>query len=318
MKAILKSLQLLIFTFCLLPFLSSAQNTNTNYIDSSAKAQVFAPDVVSSPYTEWATSFTPDGKTVYFSRGSIFWTIVFSKNTGDNWTEPQVASFSGKWNDTDPFISPDGKKLFFISNRPLANADQSKFNSQYHIWYVDQHTNGEWGSPQHVSNPVNIDSSSNYGVSVSNKGTLYWCSRDREGHKGMQSYYANWLGNHYDSPQLLTIKGVDEIQDPFIAPDERYLVFLSGNDIYISLRQENGWAMAQKLSAQVNNGDSNSSPCISPDGKTLYYSSSRIVGFYKRDRKNHTLNFSELQRENGSLFNGQPNILMIPIHLPKG
>jgi len=164
---------------------------------------------------------------------------------------------------------------------------------------------------------VNIDSSSNYGPSVSVRGTLYWCARDRQRDKGMQGYYSVWLGDHFDQPKLLQIAGVDAIQDPFIAPDEKYLVFLSGNDLYIAFRQGEGWAAAQKLGDQVNNGDGNSSPCVSHDGKTLYYSSGRIKGMYERD-KVHALNYDQLEKENDGYFNGFDNILMIPIRLPEG
>ena len=286
-------------------------------IDSAAKPQPFAPGIVCSRFTEWATSFTPDDKTVYFSRGALYWTVCFAQNKGGVWQRPEVASFSGVWNDTDPFVTPDGKKLFFVSNRPLEGAVADKPNPSFHLWYVAQAPGGGWGKPHHVEGGVNIDSSSNYGPCVSARGTLYWCARDRQGNKGMQGYYSVWLGDHYDQPKLLQIAGVDAIQDPFIAPNEKYLVFLSGSDLYISFRQKDGWGAAQTLGPQVNNGDGNSSPFVSHDGKTLYYSSGRIVGFYHRERKK-ALNYDELEKENDSWVNGQDNILMIPIRLPAG
>ena len=307
---------------CFKPATTYSQNSpagalSLNVIDTSARAQVFAPGIVSSPYTEWATSFMPDGKTVYFSRGAVYWTIVSAKLINGKWDKPEVASFSGKWNDTDPFVSPNGKRLFFISNRPLTGDAPDKPEKFYHIWYVDRSSGDDWGTPHHLDAPVNITGESNYAASVDSKGTLYFCSRDREGHKGMQSYVAPWVGDHYEQPRLIAFSGLDESQDPFIAPDDRYLVLLSGNDIFIAFRQGNSWLAAQKLGPQVNNGDANSSPCVSPDGKMLYYSSPRIQGFYKRDRVNHTLNYDELTRENESLFNSQPNILMIPVNIPK-
>src|SRR3954463_9499517 len=94
------------------------QNTQANIFDPAANPQLFADGVVSSPYTEWATSFTPDGKTVYFSRGAVYWTICSSKMVNGTWAKPAVVNISGRWRDTDPFITPDGKRMFFISNRP--------------------------------------------------------------------------------------------------------------------------------------------------------------------------------------------------------
>ena len=108
------------------------------------------------------------------------------------------------------------------------------------------------------------------------------------------------------------------MQDPFIAPDDKYLLFVNGSDMYISYNNNHAWSTANKLNSEINNGDGNSSPCISPDGKMLYYSSGRIHGFYKRDLKNQALNYAMLLKENESCFNGQPNILMIPVHFSNG
>jgi WD40-like Beta Propeller Repeat len=285
-----------------------------NLIDSNAEARAFAPEVVSSRFDEWATSFSPDNKTVYFSRGSRYWTVCFSRDKDGVWQRPEVASFSGVWNDTDPFVSPDGKKLFFTSNRPLENAVQAKPNANFHLWYVER-IGDEWSKPHHVTGRVNIDSSDDYGPCVSARGTLYWCSRDREGHKGMQGYYAVWLGDHYDEPKMIQIAGAESVQDPFVSADEKYIVYLNGIDICVAFRQGDGWSAAQKLGPQVNTGDGNSSPYVSRDGKMLYFSSPRTRGFYTRDRS-HALTYDELEKENDSWCNSSDNILMIPIHLP--
>ncbi len=287
-------------------------------IDTGSKPTVFADGVVSTQYTEWATSFTPDGKTVYFSRGAVYWTICFSKMVNGKWAKPNVANISGRWTDTDPFITPDGKRIFFISNRPLPGAPQDKHQPSTHIWYADQLSGDEWSEPKYVDTVINLKGVSNFGISVNRSGDLYFCSRDREGHSGMSSYCAKWLGDHFNKPQLLALRGSEEIQDPFIAPDGSYLLFESGPDLYICFKNGNDWSPTQKLGKQVNNGDYNSSPCVSPDGKMLYYSTGRIQGFYKRDSKANALNYDGLVAEMQSDFNGQGNILMIPISLPKG
>ena len=233
------------------------------------------------------------------------------------WAKPQVANISGKWSDTDPFISPDGKRMIFISNRPLQGATQDKPQSSFHLWYTNRIAENKWGTPVHIDAPINLDGVSNYAPSISSSGTLYFCSRGREGNNGMASYSAKWLGDHFDKPVLLVLNGKEESQDPFVAPDESYLIFTSGSDLYISYPSGTGWATGQKLPKPVNNGDYNSSACVSRDGKMLYYSSGRIQGFYKRKPKDQSLNYNKLVTEMNSIFNGQDNILMIPVHLPR-
>ncbi|MEP6613962.1 MAG: hypothetical protein ABJA76_18800 [Mucilaginibacter sp.] len=306
----------IIITWCS-PSSAFSQTTQANIIDTAAHPQLFADGVVSSPYTEWATSFNPDGKTVYFSRGAVYWTICSSKMINGAWAKPAVVNISGRWRDTDPFIAPDGKRMFFISNRPAAGMPQDKPQPNFHVWYAERLKGDEWSTPHYLDTAINTKAASNYGISVNRAGDLYFCSRDREGHAGMSSYFSKWLGDHFDKPKLLALRGSEEVQDPFIAPDASYLIFESGPDLYICYKNGDGWSPAENLGPKVNNGDSNSSPCISPDGKTLYYSSSRIRGFYKRDPVNHALNYEELEKEMNSDFNNQPNILMVPVNIKK-
>ncbi|NCD69106.1 TolB family protein [Mucilaginibacter agri] len=280
-------------------------------LDSTAHPEVFAPGVISSASSEWSTSMSPRGDTVFFCRGASYWTVCYATKVAGQWTRPRVAPFSGRYNDTDPFISPDGKRLFFVSNRPMTGNGEPQKN--YHLWYVDRVANHSWSAPKHLDSPVNLDGSNNYAPSVSAKGTLFFCSRGREGNKGMCGYFAKWLGDHYAKPERLILLGDEDVQDPFIAPDESYIIFLSGKDLYYSRKDGQTWAKAEKLGPQVNNGDPNSSPYISPDGKTLYYSSSRVKGFYKRDLSAPPLDFDAVEAESKSVFNSDSNILLIPV-----
>lgn len=312
-NASLKQFALFFTLACASGLGASAQNI----VDTAARPKVFAQGVASTPNDEWATSFMPDGKTVFFSQGGMYWTICYAKMVDGQWAKPNVINFSGKWNDTDPFVSPDGGRMFFISNRPVDTAaNQSKYSKNYHIWYSDHLSGDKWSEPRHLDAPVNINGSNNYAPSVSSSGTLCFCSRGREGHDGMASYYAKWLGDHYDTPKQFMINGKEDMQDPFIAPDESYLVFLSGNDILISYHHGSGWSAPEKLGPQVNSGDSNSSPYVSRDGKMLYYTSTRVKGFYKRDLKGPALNYDGLVSEMNTIFNGRGNILVIPVNIP--
>jgi Tol biopolymer transport system component len=244
-------------------------------IAPGAKPAVFAPGVVSTPEDEFAPTFTPDGTVVYFSGGSD--RIYFSKLVHGKWAQPKVATFSGQWKDMDPFISPDGKRLFFSSYRPLDNEAQDKPRKYAHIWYVDHLSGDNWSIAHHLDAPANLERVNNYAPSISRSGTLCFFSPSRDTLYKRKSYYAKWLGDHYDEPKPLLLNDA-EVKDTFIAPDERYILFANGNDIYISYRDGNSWAIGQKLGPQVNDGGTNAAPYVSPDGKILYYSSSHTKG----------------------------------------
>ena len=320
MKLFLKPSRLsaiLLSIACYAPPSGFGQGVYMPLLDSTAKATPFAPGIVDTHFDEQASSFSPDGKTVYFAMGSVYSTICFSKEVNGKWTKPQVAPFSGKWSEMDASVSPDGKRIYFSSSRPLAGAVQDKPNKHYELWFTDQTGTG-WSEPHHLEAPVNTGNENNIAPCAGSDGTLYWSSWDRQPGKGMQTYYSAWLGNHYDEPKLLSINGSTQIQDPFIAANGKYLVFSDGQDIFVSIRAGDTWATPQKLGAPVNTGEGAWSPCVSRDGKTLYFTSGRMQGFYKRDPLHHALNFDELEKENDSLFNGSGNIFMVPVNLPAG
>lgn len=273
----------------IIPFLFFICNTTfaarcQDIIATGAKPVVFAPGIISASADDFAPSFTPDGNTVYFSGAAS--KIYFSKLINHKWTKPKVAAFSGRWQDMDPFISPDGKRLYFSSYRPADGASQGPPQKNAHIWYVDHFSGDSWSAPHHLAAPVNLAGVDNYAPSVSRSGTLYFFSPRRDINYKRKSYYAKWNGGHYDEPKPLLLR--DTVKDTFIAPDERYLLFACGHDIYISYRKGEGWLPGQKLGPQVNNGNTNYCPYVSPDGKMLYYSTDPGIG-----------------------------ILMIPINLPK-
>ena len=246
-----------------------------NIIPADAMPVVFAPGVISTG-DEFAPSFTPDGNTVYFTHGTP--EIYFSKLVNGKWTGPKVAAFSGRWKDMDPFISPDGKQLFFSSYRPLSGPPQDSMSTFAHIWYVDHISGDNWSAPHHLEAPVNLEGIDNYAPSVSRSGTLCFFSPRRDVNNKGKSYAAKWQGDHYDEPKVLSLNGANGVRDPYIAPDESYIIFVSGNDLYISYHKNDEWSAGQKLSSQVNNGDGNSSPCVSPDGNMLYYSANNAKG----------------------------------------
>jgi hypothetical protein len=70
-----------------------------------------------------------------------------------------------------------------------------------------------------------------------------------------------------------------------IAPDESYLIFmayrpdsLGASDLYLSWHRGNGWSEPRNLGAPVNSAAIEMSPQRSPDGRYLFFSSSRPRG----------------------------------------
>lgn len=245
---------------------------------------LFAPGMISTGDYEGAEEFSPDGKTLYYLKLTPdfnFWTMVVSHFENGNWTPPQVAPFSGQYSDADPFITADGKRMFFISNRPLPN---SKTVQKFNIYVMDKLPNGEWGPPQNLGKPVNSETSE-YFPTLTSDGTLYFGSRRAGGKGGVDLYRARFSDGKFQEPENLgdAINTQADEYEPFVSPDESYLIFmadsrpdgLGGYDLYISYRENGKWTKAVNLGAPINTPANELSAKISRDGRYFFWTSSR-------------------------------------------
>jgi Tol biopolymer transport system component len=242
-----------------------------------AKSSVFMQDSAATPNGESTPTFMPGGKTVYFANNSV---ICVAKRVGNRWTKPIPVSFTGKYKDWDPTLTPDGKQLLFVSNRPYLASDGSTKTGN-HLWMSQQQTDGRWSEPRHLDSPVNEYGFADYGPSISATGTICFCSRDRDGNKGMHAYMCRRAGGHYQKAQMLALNGNEPTFDPYIAPDERYILFSSDSALYISYRSNQGWSPGERLGSQVNAAAKSGmlwGPSISRDGRMLYYNGGTADG----------------------------------------
>ena len=227
----------------------------------------FAPGIVSPSHCTITVS--PDGKEIYWATGTRIWS---SRIQDGRWTRPAVVSFSGQGslslNDDVPFLTPDNRKLFFTSRRPLGPTAENKEN----IWYVER-TPAGWSEPVPVSAEVNA-MQLHWQVSVSRYGTLYF-GGTAEGSYGLLDIYCSKFANgEYTKPVNLgpVINSENGEMMPCIAPDESFLIFYKvvqqRPSLYISFRAKDGqWLppkMFERLSARVG-------AILSLDGKYLFF-----------------------------------------------
>lgn len=245
------------------------------------RPQLFAPGVVSvGGLTTYRPSFSPDGRTVYFTvdvRGG--YAIGVSQFTGGAWSPPELASFSGRWSDAEAFLSPDGSRLFFASQRPVAAGGPVR--EDYDIWVVERSRDGRLGEPRRLGGGVNTAANELY-PSVSRSRTLYF-SRS-EGGERSDLWRASRSGSDFSAPERLPAPVNSEAREAgvHVSPDESYILFestraggLGGTDIYRSDRLRSGWSEPWNLGAPVNSPAAETSATISPDGRTLFFTSSR-------------------------------------------
>ncbi len=225
------------------------------------KPEIFAPGIITTDGYEFAITFSPDGKELFFTRrgGEKNYPtnyLMVCRYENNRWTEPEIAFFSGKYFDFESHISPDGKRLYFGTQRPKPPGIQAEGD----IWFLEKIDHG-WGEPKFLDAPVN-NGFAMYVTSARN-GNLYYTGVD-----GL--YRSVYKNGKYLKPEKLKNEN-DEFfsgAHPFIAPDESYLIFDSDPGLMISFQKKDGtWTKAKEMGIVPN-----MCPSVSPDGKYLFFS----------------------------------------------
>lgn len=228
------------------------------------------PGVISGPANEFGASRSPKGDKIYYTLSDSAYThmtIMVSNRKGDRWSEPTVATFSGKWNDADPSFSPDGKRIYFISNRPVKG---DAANGHLEIWYVEKQQDGAWGPAKTIEAVVAVEGHKSY-PSIAADGSIYF------GHKG--TVFVSNMNNGQHQPAVkLFLKSMA----PSIAPDQSFIIVAvrdggpGQENLAISHKTPEGWSDPVHLPKPINSGYRESSPNLSADGKILTFTSNRV------------------------------------------
>jgi Tol biopolymer transport system component len=280
---------------------------------------VFAPGVISGPSNDSDPCFSPDGNTVVFARNT---TLMISHKRGAIWSPPEILPFSGQWPDQQPTMAPDGSFLVFVSGRPL-NAGDTK-RPAGNLWRVARH-GITWGQPVHLPATVNRGLST-WAPSIAGDGSIYFIEKENE-KTPMRLWRAQAREGGYDAAVPVSFGDTTtQDVDPAVAPDESFIVFGSlrpGVDsherLFISFKENGKWGKPTDLGDEINGPDDTNEARLSPDGKTLYFSSDRNLPItYPRTR----IQAAADQKRIDAWDNGNLNIWSVPlkswldVHLP--
>ena len=243
-------------------------------------ARVFGPGVISKGDFVYDAAFSPDNKTVFFNIATFAFAysdILYSVKEGDKWLEPQAVPFTGVYRDTDPFVSADGKRLYFASDRPYPG--KPYIEEQLKYFYVELKGNKVVSDPVPFNLPLPEGIYPSY-LSFANNGNAYFFLREG---KDADIYMCEYKDGKYLTPVSLSFNSKDFYDiDPMVAKDESFLIFVGvnrkgygRNDLWVSFKDGNGWSDPVNMGPKVNSPSQEGFPYISNDDKTLYFDSFR-------------------------------------------
>jgi len=247
----------------------------------------FLPEIFSQFPNVRDIAISSEGDEIYFSAQSYqdeVSIITRIKKTNNIWSEPEIASFSGKYYDIEPFFSSDGLKLYFVSNRPLEETEDKP--KDFDIWYVQrENINSDWSDPINIGEPINSKENEFYPSIADNKNFYFTCdARETKGRDDI--FFSKWNGNLYTDPVSLndSINSNGYEFNAFIAPDESYIIFtgyqkedgFGSGDLYISYKlSDTTWTRAKNLGAEINSDKMDYCPYVDVKTNTLYFTSKR-------------------------------------------
>ena len=177
------------------PFLdiySSNKNNDGSYTTPAAV------ESLNTKYHEGVVSFSPDGKTMYFSRESYFDKIFERDSLSRNkfsvlslykstkelgiWSEGEALSLNSEnYSVKNPAVSSDGKTLYFSS-------DMAGGLGQFDIYSAPINEDGSIGEPTNLGQKVNTEGQEMFPF-VSSDDVLYFSSNGHLGLGGMDVFF---------------------------------------------------------------------------------------------------------------------------------
>ena len=256
-------------------------NTDESYLGQNPpgnEPEIFAPGIISlDNRLETYPTFSPDGKEMFFTVVNSSWTtgeIFHTQEQNGNWNEPDTASFSANdYINWESFISPDGNRQFFSSNHP-PSVDMD-------IWMVEKLTDTSWSDPVQLNDPVN-SSAVDGSPCVTHSNSIYFKSKRGGGIGGSWLYKAELIDSIYSQVENLggVINTGSGESEPYIAPDESYLIFISktrtggkgGWDLWISYHNnDDSWTEPVNMGSDINTAMDEYGPRVTHDGKYLFF-----------------------------------------------
>jgi hypothetical protein len=243
------------------------------------------PGLVSTTDNDRCVTFLENGNLGIFTRDLKGVRYSFVEN-GD-WTTPVSGpldlEYYSKYAEFDFTAAPDGQAIYFQTGRPTGPDDT---NYEWNIWIVEW-TGTDWSEPRPLPPPVNTEDHHEAYPSVASHGTVYFFSGKRNEFPSYDVYRSRFVDGAYLQQENMgwPINTPYDELDPYVAPDESYLMFGSRRpggfgkcDTYICFRRHDGsWTHPLNIGHPFNSISWENRVNVTPDGKYFFFASTRVT-----------------------------------------
>ena len=294
---------------------SNSSSSEFQLDNSPDSLEIFAEGLISTEMNERDMAIAPDGDELIYTLANFDNSrraLVRIIRTENAWSSPEIMSFSGTYNDIEPFFSPDGQQLFFATDRPINPGED---RNDYNIW-VAKKSGDLWTTPLPLDTLINSKMDEFY-PAVAKNGNLYFTAAYPNAYGREDIYYSRFQNGQYLPPQPLdsTINSASYEFNAYISPEEDLLIFssfgrsdgLGGGDLYYSRKDEvGGWKAAQNLGPGINSESLDYCPFVDLTHRNFYFSSNRST-----PKPQRLENVDAFRREYKSTLNGLGNIFRV-------
>jgi outer membrane protein OmpA-like peptidoglycan-associated protein len=225
---------------------------------------------------------------------------IAEKAKPKNTEEPVALSeINSKFDDFAPSVTADGLTLYFTSTRPGTNTQQiiesDLLDYGEDLWKTVRDTAGHWSKPAPLPPPINsTDDEGSATISADGQSMYISLARRADGNGESDIYKSDLVGDQWTNPMNMGRPINSQAWDaqPSLTADGITMYFSSrrsdamdsSEDLYVTHKNTDGsWTPPHNLGEPVNTRFNESSPFISADGRTLYFSSNGHPGFGNKD-----------------------------------
>ncbi len=172
--------------------------------DGSLKMPLLFSRIINTKGNEDQISFSPDEKTMYFTRASLdnslvykLYKVTLEEDSHGNWIDQQLLDVNQEdYSIENPHVSKTGDQLYFSSNMPGGMGG-------YDLYVSDIKTDGTLGTPKNLGNKINTAYDDKYPTLSLDGEHLYFSSKGHRNIGGFDVFKSKVTREGYRAPRNL-------------------------------------------------------------------------------------------------------------------